>query len=127
MPVGRGPPLYEFKSTTLTLRGAFAAAEFEGEGLVVAPILVDLGEEVGGLGERGGERAESFHFVADDVLAAGFAGAAVCDEGIDPAREGFGREAGGDGLDGRTEAHDAFVVVTAAEEHLVVRQLAAVD
>src|ERR1017187_7505874 len=90
MPVGRGPPLNEFKSTTLRLRGAFAAAELEGEGLIVAPILVDLREEVGGLGEVRGERAEGFHFVADHVLAEGFAGAAVRDEVIEDAGNGLG-------------------------------------
>src|ERR1039458_5855970 len=123
-------PSYEYRHALvrdLTLGGALAAAEFEGERLVVAPILVDLGEEVGGFGERGGKSSEGFHFVADDVVAEGFAGAAVRDEVIEDACDGLGRETGGDGLNSQAEAHDAFVVITATEEHLVIGQLAAVD
>ena len=36
-------------------RGALAAAEFQREGFVVAPILVDFGEHFGGLGKVRGE------------------------------------------------------------------------
>src|ERR1035438_1838919 len=48
---------------------ALAAAEFQGVGFGVAPVLVDLGEEFGGLGQGAGELAESLDLVAQDVVA----------------------------------------------------------
>src|SRR5207237_9336302 len=38
-------------NTTSALRRALAAAEFQRDGLAVPPVLVDLREELGGLGE----------------------------------------------------------------------------
>ncbi len=37
------------------LRRAFAVAELQGEGLVLAPIPIDFGEEISGPGKVGGE------------------------------------------------------------------------
>src|SRR6266496_5902214 len=110
---------------TPDLRGAFAAAEFEGEGVVVAPVLVELRKALGGFGEIGGERAESLDLVAHHVGAEGFAFGAVGQEVIQNARDRFGRQARRNRLDRQAEAHDAVRVVAASEQHLVVRDLAA--
>src|SRR5580698_9923521 len=106
----------------LFLRCALAAAELQGEGLVVAPILVDFREEFSGLGEVRGERSEDFDFVAQHVLAEAFVTLPVGDEVIQYSRDRLGREPRGDRLYGEPKTHDAVFVITATEQHLVIGQ-----
>src|ERR1035441_8995531 len=51
------------------LHGALAASQFQRIGFGVAPVLVDLGKEFGGLGQVAGELAEGLDLVAQDVVA----------------------------------------------------------
>src|ERR1022692_1130429 len=106
---------------------ALAAAKFQGVGFGVAPVLVDLGEELGGLRQVAGELAEGLDLVAQDVVAEALAVEPVGLEVVDDATHGFGPQSGGNGLHGEAEAHDALAVVPTAQEHLVIGNLAAVD
>src|ERR1035441_2847359 len=107
------------------LDGALAAAKLQREGGVVAPVLIDLRVQLRRLGEIVGEAAESLDLVAHHVLAEGLAGRALREVMIQHARNGLGRQARWHALHGQSEAHDAFVVEAAAQEHLVIGNLAA--
>ena len=59
------------------LDGALAAAQFERVGIGIAPVLVDLREQFGGLGQVRGEFPEGLDLVAQDVVAEALAIQAV--------------------------------------------------
>src|SRR4051812_29275927 len=78
-------------SRTITLkcglRRALAAAELQRTSLVVAPILVDLGEQLRGLGELARQFAERLDFVPQDVLPERLALDAIGDEVVKHTRD----------------------------------------
>src|SRR5436190_23852153 len=106
---------------------ALAAAKLQRIGLFVAPVLVDLGEEFGRLGELASQFTKRLDLVPQNVLPESLACLAIPDVVIQYARHRDRREARRNRLHGEAEPHDALLVITAAEQHLVVRDFFAVD
>src|ERR1700737_3891478 len=105
------------------LRRALAAAEFEREIRIVAPVLIKLGSNFSGLGEIAGGLAEKLAFVAHHVFAETLAIHAIRVVMVEHALDSFGRQAGWNALHRQAKAHHAISVKAAAQQHLVVRDL----
>src|SRR5215831_3550075 len=109
------------------LNRALAAAELQRESLLIAPILVELGEHVGRLCEIVRHFAEGLDLEPQHILAEGLARMTIGLEVFQDAADGLRRQTRRNRLHGQAESHDAVGIIPAAEEHLVVGHFAPLD